>query len=78
MLERLSVTKQIPALKDNPAGGTKDMFENNKVLAALYFIAFVACFVTFLGRHSWGYLVASVIWLMLGIYCLVRKDDDLG
>lgn len=54
------------------------MFENNKVLAGLYFIAFVACLVTFLGRHSWGYLVAAVVWFMLGVYCLVRKDDDIG
>lgn len=54
------------------------MFENNKVLAGLYFIAFVACFITFLGGHRWGYLVAAVVWLALGIYCLIRKDDDLG
>ncbi len=53
------------------------MFENNKVLAGLYFIAFVACFVTFLGGHRWGYLVASVVWLGLGVYCLIRKDDEL-
>ena len=53
------------------------MFQNNKVLAALYFIAFIACLITFFGRHSWGYLVAAVLWLMLGIYLLVRKDDDI-
>jgi hypothetical protein len=52
------------------------MFENNKVLAGLYFIAFVACLVTFFGGHRWGYLAAAVVWLVLGIYCLIRKDDD--
>jgi Na+/melibiose symporter-like transporter len=55
------------------------MFENNKVLAALYFIACVACVIAFFGGgHKWGYLVAAVVWLMLGIYLLVRKDDDIG
>ena len=68
---------QETALTGGHAGGAIDMFENNKVLAGLYFIAFVACFVTFLGSHSWGYLVAAVVWLALGVYCLVRKDDDL-
>ncbi len=55
------------------------MFENNKVLAALYFIACVACVIAFFsGGHKWGYLVAAVVWLMLGIYLLIRKDDDIG
>ena len=55
------------------------MFENNKVLAALYFIAFVACFITFFGAHKWGYLAAAGVWLALGIYCLImdRNDNDL-
>lgn len=53
------------------------MFENNKVLAGLYFIAFVACVVTFFSGHKWGYLVAAVFWLGLGVYCLIRKDDEL-
>ena len=54
------------------------MFQNSKVVAAMYFIAFIACLITFLGSHKWGYLVAAVVWIMLGIYCLIRKDDDIG
>ena len=46
-------------------------------LAAFYFIAFIVCFLVFFAKRSWGYLVAAVCWLMIGIYCLVRKDDDL-
>ena len=53
------------------------MFQSNKTLAAFYFIAAIVCFLVFLGKHSWGYLVAAVVWFMLGIYCLVRKDDNL-
>jgi hypothetical protein len=53
------------------------MFQNNKITAALYFIAFVACLITFFGRHSWGYLAAAVLWLVLGVYCLIKKDDSL-
>ena len=52
------------------------MFENNKVLAALYFIAFVACIITFIGGHKWGYLVAAVVWLLLGIYVLISGKND--
>ena len=53
------------------------MFQNNKTLAAFYFIAFIVCLLVFFGRRSWGYLVASVLWLGLGVYCLIKKDDDL-
>lgn len=52
------------------------MFENNKVLAALYFIAFVACFITFISGHRWGYLVAAGVWLVLGIYVLISGKND--
>ena len=52
------------------------MFQNNKAIAALYLIAFIGCLLSFFRGHSWGYLVASVLWLMLGIYCLVKKNDD--
>ena len=54
------------------------MITNNKAVAALYFIAFIGCLLSFIRGHSWGYLVAAVVWLMLGIYCLVKKDDDIG
>ena len=54
------------------------MFTNNKAVAALYFIAFIGCLLSFIKGHSWGYLVAAVVWFMLGIYCLVKKDDDIG
>lgn len=54
------------------------MFENNKALAALYFIAFIGCLLTFIKGRSWGYLVASGVWFALGIYCLVKKDDGMG
>ena len=53
------------------------MFRSNKAVAALCFIAFIGCFLSFLRGHSWGYLVASVLWLGLGVYCLIKKDDDL-
>lgn len=53
------------------------MFENNKVIAALYFVGFIGCLLSFFRGHSWGYLVAAICWLMIGIYCLVRKDDNL-
>ena len=53
------------------------MFGSNKVLAAFYFIACVICLLTFIGGHKWGYLIASVVWLMMGIYCLISKDDEL-
>ena len=53
------------------------MFQSNKTLAAFYFIAFIVCLLVFLGKHSWGYLVAAVVWLALGVYCLVRKDNEL-
>lgn len=54
------------------------MFTNNKAVAALYFIAFIGCLLSFIKGHSWGYMVAAVVWLMLGIYCLIKKDDDIG
>ena len=51
--------------------------ENDKVLAARYFIAFVGCLLTFIRGHQWGYLVAAVVWLALGVYCLIKKDDGI-
>lgn len=53
------------------------MFENNKVIAALYFIGFIGCLLSFFRGHSWGYLVASGVWFALGIYCLVKKDNNI-
>ena len=53
------------------------MFENNKVIADLYFIAFVGCLLAFFRGHSWGYLAAAGVWFALGIYCLIRRDDKL-
>lgn len=53
------------------------MFENSKVIAALYFIAFVGCLLAFFRGHSWGYLAAAGVWFALGIYCLIRRDDKL-
>ena len=55
------------------------MFENNKFVAALYFIAFIGCLLTFIKGHRWGYLVAAGVWCALGIYCLIkdRSDNDL-
>ena len=53
------------------------MLQSKNILAAFYFIAFIVCFLVFFAKRSWGYLVAAVCWLMIGIYCLVRKDDDL-
>ena len=55
------------------------MFENTKFVAAIYFIAAIACGVTFFSGHRWGYLAAAGIWLALGVYCLIkdRNDSDL-
>ena len=53
------------------------MFRNNKAIAALYFIAFIGCLLSFFRGHSWGYLVAAVVWLVLGVYMLIRKGDDI-
>ena len=54
------------------------MFKSDKTAAAFYFIAFVVCLITFFGTHKWGYLVAAALWLVIGIYLLVRKHDDLS
>ncbi len=53
---------------------------SNKTLAPIYFMAFVSCFIVFLGKHEWGWLVAAVIWLALGIYFFIkynRNGNDL-
>lgn len=53
---------------------------NNKNLAAIYFIAFISCLVVFFGKHQWGWLAASGIWLVLGIYSFLkynRNGNDL-
>ena len=53
---------------------------NNKTLAPIYFIAFISCLVVFFGKHEWGWLVASGIWLALGIYYFIKynkSDNDL-
>ncbi|MBQ3369901.1 MAG: hypothetical protein IJG48_02655 [Mogibacterium sp.] len=52
------------------------MFQNSKVIAALYFIAFVVCLVCFIGGRGWGYLVAAVVWILFGVYCLISDKDD--
>ena len=49
---------------------------NDKVLAALYFIATVACGIVFFNSHRWGYLVAAGVWLAMGIYCLVTDKNN--
>ena len=54
------------------------MFGSFKAVAIFYFIAFVICVVTFFGSHKWGYLIAAAVWLVLGIYCIVRDRDDNG
>ena len=41
---------------------------SNKLLAPVYFIAFVSCLVVFFTKRQWGWLVAAVVWLVLGIY----------
>lgn len=54
---------------------------SNKLLAPIYFIAFVACFVVFVVRHQWLWLTISGIWLALGIAHYIRynkNDDDSG
>lgn len=53
------------------------MFSNNKILAALYFVAFVGCLLTFISGRGWGYLAAAILWLVLGVYLLIKKNDDL-
>ena len=53
------------------------MFRSDKTAAIFYFIACVVCVLVFFGSHKWGYLVAAVLWLMLGIYLMVREHDDL-
>ena len=47
---------------------------SNKMLAPIYLIAFVSCFIVFLGKREWGWLVASVIWLVLGIYFFIKYN----
>ena len=53
---------------------------SNKMLAPIYFIAFISCLVVFFGKREWGWLVAAVVWLALGIYYFMkynRSDNDL-
>lgn len=52
--------------------------KNNKMIAAIYFIAFIACGVTFYTTRKYGYLVASGAWLALGIYHVIRNNNDNG
>ena len=49
---------------------------NNRYLAAIYFIAFISCLVVFLGKHQWGWLAASGVWLALGIYSFIKYNRD--
>lgn len=49
---------------------------SDKVLAALYFIAAVACGIVFFNSHRWGYLAAAFVWIAMGIYCLVSDKTD--
>ncbi len=53
---------------------------SNKLLAPVYFIAFVSCLVVFFTKRQWGWLVAAVVWLVLGIYYYAkynRNGNDL-
>lgn len=53
---------------------------NNKMLAPIYFIAFVSCLIVFFGKHEWGWVVAAGIWFALSIYYFLkynRSDNDL-
>ena len=53
---------------------------SNKMLAPLYFIAFISCLIVFCGKREWGWLVASGVWLAISIYCFIRynkSDNDL-
>jgi hypothetical protein len=51
---------------------------NNKMLAPLYIIAFVASLLTFVFKHNWIWLPIAALWLLLGIYAYMKynKGDD--
>ncbi len=51
---------------------------NNKMLAPLYFIAFIASLITFIFQHKWVWLPVAAAWLFLGIYSFMKynKGDD--
>lgn len=51
---------------------------NNKMLAPIYFIAFISCLVVFFSKREFGWLISSGIWLALGIYYFIKynKSDN--
>jgi hypothetical protein len=51
---------------------------NNKTLAPLYLIAFVASLIAFVFQHKWYWLPVAAAWLLLGIYSYMKynKGDD--
>ena len=54
---------------------------NNKLLAPIYFIACVACFIVFFVKHQWPWLTVAGAWLAMGIFSYIKynkNDDDLG
>jgi len=53
---------------------------SNKMLAPIYFIAFISCVVVFYSKREWGWLVAAGVWLALGIFYFIkynRNGNDL-
>lgn len=49
---------------------------SNKLLAPVYFIAFVSCLVVFFVKREWGWLAAAGIWLALGIYYYIKYNKN--
>ena len=49
---------------------------NNKMLAPIYFIAFISCLVVFFSKHEWGWIVASGVWLAIGIYSFIKYNKN--
>ena len=51
---------------------------DNKILAPIYFIAFVASLIVFVFQHKWVWLPVAAVWLFLGIYSFMKynKGDD--
>ena len=49
---------------------------SNKLLAPVYFIAFVSCLVVFFVKREWGWLGAAGIWLALGIYYYIKYNKN--
>ena len=49
---------------------------NNKMLAPIYFIAFISCLVVFFSKHEWGWIVAAGVWLAIGIYSFIKYNKN--